>query len=114
MGVRGARRWLVLGIVIGLAGCAPRATIEVEPPVTRTWVGNEPPPEPTAQTPGAAPAGAPGADAGPSTTPASDASDAAVVAPAVDPNAPPAANPEPPPTPPAKRSGWVRAGSWNR
>jgi len=111
MGVRGARRWLVLGIVIGLAGCAPRATIEVEPPVTRTWVGNEPPPEPTAQTPGAAPAGAPGADAGPSTPPASDA---AVVAPAVDPNAPPAANPEPPPTPPAKRSGWVRAGSWNR
>jgi len=111
MGVRGARRWLVLGIVIGLAGCAPRATIEVEPPVTRTWVGNEPPPEPTAQTPGAAPAGAPGADAGPSTTPTSDA---AVVAPAVDPNAPPAANPEPPPTPPAKRSGWVRAGSWNR
>jgi len=111
MGVRGARRWLVLGIVIGLAGCAPRATIEVEPPVTRTWVGNRPPPEPTAQTPGAAPAGAPGADAGPSTTPTSDA---AVVAPAVDPNAPPAANPEPPPTPPAKRSGWVRAGSWNR
>lgn len=111
MGVRGARRWLVLGMVIGLAGCAPRATIEVEPPVTRTWVGNKPPPEPTAQTPGAAPAGAPGADAGPSTTPTSDA---AVVAPAVDPNAPPAANPEPPPTPPAKRSGWVRAGSWNR
>jgi len=111
MGVRGARRWLVLGIVIGLAGCAPRATIEVEPPVTRTWVGNKPPPEPTAQTPGAAPAGAPGAAASPSTTPTSDA---AVVAPAVDPNAPPAANPEPPPTPPAKRSGWVRAGSWNR
>ena len=111
MGIRGARRWLVVGIVIGLAGCAPRATIEVEPPVTRTWVGNKPPPEPTAQTPGAAPAGAPGAAASPSTTPASDA---AVVAPAVDPNAPPAANPEPPPTPPAKRSGWVRAGSWNR
>ena len=111
MGVRGARRWLVLGIVIGLAGCAPRATIEVEPPVTRTWVGNKPPPEPTAQTPGVAPAGAPGAAASPSTTPTSDA---AVVAPAVDPNAPPAANPEPPPTPPAKRSGWVKAGSWHR
>jgi hypothetical protein len=111
MGIRGARRWLVLGVVIGLAGCAPRATIEVEPPVTRTWVGNKPPPEPTAQTPGAAPAGAPGAAASPSTTPTSDA---AVVAPAVDPNAPPAANTEPPPPPPAKRSGWVKAGSWHR
>ena len=111
MGVRGARRWLVLGIVIGIAGCAPRVTIEVEPPVTRTWVGDKPPPEPTAQQPSAAPAGAPEAAAGPGTTPASDA---AVVAPAVDPNAPAGANTEPPPTRPAKRSGWVKAGSWNR
>jgi len=30
------------------------------------------------------------------------------------PNAPPASNTEPAPTPPAKRSGWVKAGSWNR
>jgi len=111
MGVRGARRWLMLGIAIGLAGCAPRATIEVEPPVIRTWVGDKPPPEPTAQQPDAAPAGAPEAAAGPGTTPASDA---AVVAPAVDPDAPPASNTEPAPTPPAKRSGWVKAGSWNR
>ena len=110
MGVRGAWGWLVLGIVIGLVGCAPRVTIEEEPPVTRTWVGNKPPPEPAAQA-DAAPTEAPGAAADPSTAPASDA---AVVAPAVDPNAPATANTEPPPTRPAKRSGWVKAGSWNR
>ena len=107
MAVRGARRWLALGIVIVGAACARRPTVEVEPPVTRMWVGNTPPSEATAKPPDSVPAGAPGAAAGAS------APDAAVVAPAVDPNTPPSTNTEPP-TPPAKRSGWVKGGSWNR
>jgi hypothetical protein len=104
MGVRQATRWLVLGIAIVGAGCARRAKVEVEPPVTRTWVGNEPPPEATPVAPAR-----PGASPGAATAPTPDA---AVVAPAIDPGTPPAETT--PATPPAKRGGWVKGGSWNR
>src|SRR5439155_1727413 len=62
MGVRQATGWLVLGVLIVGGGCARRyATVEVEPTITRTWVGGEPvppsegttPPPPTAAGSGA-------------------------------------------------------------
>jgi hypothetical protein len=116
MGVRQATRWLVLGIMIVGGGCARRrATVEVEGPVTRTWVGEKPVPPSERTTPpaptDATQAGTTAAGSGATATP-----DPAVVAPAVDPSTPPPAPPADmrPPTPPVKRGGWVKAGSWNR
>ena len=116
MGVRHATRWLVLGIMIVGGGCARRgATVEVEPPVTRTWVGEKPVPPSEGTTPpppaDATQAGTTAAGSG-----ATAAPDPAVVAPVVDPSAPPPAPPAgtTPATPPVKRGGWVKGGSWNR
>jgi len=107
MGVRQATRWLVLAIMVVGAGCARRATVEVEPTVTRTWVGDKPVPPSEGTTPPPPTAAGSGATAAP---------DPAVMAPAVDPSTPPPAPPAgtTPPTPPVKRGGWVKAGPWNR
>ena len=115
MGVRQATRWLVLAIMVVGAGCARRATVEVEPTVTRTWVGGTPVPPSEGTTP-PPPTDATQAGTAAAGSDAPAAPDPAVIAPAVDPSTPPPAPPAgtTPPTPPVKRGGWVKAGPWNR
>ena len=115
MGVRQATGWLVLGVLIVGGGCARRyATVEVEPTITRTWVGGEPVPPSEGTTP-PPPTDATQAGTAAAGSDAPAAPDPAVIAPAVDPSTPPAPPASTTPaTPPVKRGGWVKAGPWNR